>query len=282
MSERVSTIAVSGNADLHPFDVDTQVERLADCEYAAEISDRWNRIGGGPNGGYLLSVCLRGLLAESAFPDPLIVSAFFLRPGMVGPAELRTEIVRSGRRMGTGEARLLQNGKEIVRIVSTFCDLDGSDGRTLVLNEAPNLPPAEDLIDPLADTSIPGVTIADRVEYRMTELPGWFQGRPNGQPHAEIWARFREPREPDLTSLPLFVDAAAPAVLELGEPGSFTLEMTVHLRARPAPGWLACRIATRHVIDGYHEEDFEIWDSQGNLVAQSRQLALLTTPGSPR
>lgn len=49
----------------------------------------------------------------------------------------------------------------------------------------------------------------------------------------------------------------------------------MHLRAHPAPGWLACRAATRFVIGGYHEEDFEIWDSTGALVAQSRQLALL-------
>jgi hypothetical protein len=29
------------------------------------------------------------------------------------------------------------------------------------------------------------------------------------------------------------------------------------------------------VIGDYHEEDFEIWDSTGALVAQSRQFALL-------
>lgn len=40
-------------------------------------------------------------------------------------------------------------------------------------------------------------------------------------------------------------------------------------------GWPACRASTRHVIDGYHDEDFEIWDATGQLVAQSRQLALL-------
>ena len=49
----------------------------------------------------------------------------------------------------------------------------------------------------------------------------------------------------------------------------------MHVRARPAPGWLACRVSTSYLIEGYHEEDFEIWDSTGRLVAQSRQLALL-------
>lgn len=91
----------------------------------------------------------------------------------------------------------------------------------------------------------------------------------------EFWMRFRDGRDADPLSLPLLVDAAAPVVLDLGETGSATVELTVHLRARPAPGWLACRSTTRFVIGGYHEEDFEIWDSTGALVAQSRQLALL-------
>jgi hypothetical protein len=67
-------------------------------------------------------------------------------------------------------------------------------------------------------------------------------------------------------------------ILDLGEVGSATVELTVHVRGRPAPGWLACRVTTRFVIDGSHEEDFEIWDSAGRLVAQSRQLALLPPP----
>lgn len=57
---------------------------------------------------------------------------------------------------------------------------------------------------------------------------------------------------------------------------SATTELTVHLRDRPAPGWLACRASTRFLIDGYHEEDFELWDRTGRLVAQARQLALVS------
>jgi acyl-CoA thioesterase len=53
-----------------------------------------------------------------------------------------------------------------------------------------------------------------------------------------------------------------------------TVELTVHFRARPAPGWLAYRTSTRNVSAGYFEEDAELWDSAGHLVAQSRQLAL--------
>jgi acyl-CoA thioesterase len=80
-------------------------------------------------------------------------------------------------------------------------------------------------------------------------------------------------------NLPLLVDGAAPVVLDLGVAGSATLELTTHVRRRPAPGWLACRATTRYVAGGYHEEDFEIWDRNGQLVAQARQLALVIPSG---
>ncbi|MFD0852539.1 thioesterase family protein, partial [Actinomadura adrarensis] len=50
---------------------------------------------------------------------------------------------------------------------------------------------------------------------------------------------------------------------------------TAHVRCRPASGWLACRVGTRYITGGMCEEDMEIWDSAGHLVAQSRQLTLL-------
>jgi len=262
-------------AATHPFDADTAVAPTGDGRFVATISDRWDRLGGGPNGGYLVATCLQALSQVLPFEDPLVVSAFFLRPATAGPAEVHADLVRAGRRVATGEARLVQEGKERVRVVSTFTDLAGAAGRTEVLGSRPDLPVPEDCVDPLAGTTLEGVTIADRMEYRLPELPGWWQGRPSGKPSAELWARFKEPRDPDLLALPLIVDAAAPAVLELGELGSTTLELTVHLRGRPTPGWLACRSSTRYVIDGYHEEDFEIWDSSGRLVAQGRQLAIL-------
>ena len=52
------------------------------------------------------------------------------------------------------------------------------------------------------------------------------------------------------------------------------------MRARPAPGWLRCVFTTRFVTGGFIEEDGEVWDESGTLVAQSRQLALLPRAGS--
>ena len=54
-----------------------------------------------------------------------------------------------------------------------------------------------------------------------------------------------------------------------------TLELTAHVRASPAPGWLRCHLSTRFVTAGFLAEDGEVWDSTGRLVGQSRQLALV-------
>jgi hypothetical protein len=51
----------------------------------------------------------------------------------------------------------------------------------------------------------------------------------------------------------------------------------VHVRAWPAPGWLRLKHSTRNFAHGYLEEDAEVWDSTDRLVAQSRQLARVST-----
>jgi len=258
----------------HLFDADTAVHRDGD-RYTATLTDRWTALGGTPNGGYMLAVALRALQAEMPFPDPLVTSAHFLRPGLVGPAEIRTEVVRAGRRVATGQAGLVQEGKEIVRLLATFGDLEQAAGRTHMLNEAPRLPQPGETPDLLIGGALPGVSITEQIEYRAPAPPGWAKGAPDGEPSFEFWMRFRDGRDADPLALAALVDGAAPAVLDLGARGSATMELTVHVRGRPAPGWLACRTQTRHVIGGFHEEDFEIWDSAGSLVAQSRQFALL-------
>jgi hypothetical protein len=84
-------------------------------------------------------------------------------------------------------------------------------------------------------------------------------------------------REPDPLLLLLAVDALPPVTFELGLPGwTPTLELTAHVRCRPAPGWLRIQVSNRTLSGGYLEEDAEVWDSEGRLVALSRQLARAT------
>jgi acyl-CoA thioesterase len=246
-------------------------------DFEAVLDGRWDGHDGA-NGGFLLALAARAVGEVLPFPDPLVVSGFYLRPGSPGPAELRTEVIRAGRTTAFGQASLCRDGKEVLRATAAFTDLAAAaarDERFYVSIQPPDLPPPErcQVLDRVTN---PPITFSERIENRVAELPAWVtRTPPSGNPVYEGWMRFADGREPDLLSLPLFVDAVAPAALELNLRRMTTVELTVHLRARPAPGWLAYRTLTRYLADGYFEEDAELWDSAGRLVAQSRQLALV-------
>jgi acyl-coenzyme A thioesterase PaaI-like protein len=239
----------------YAFDADTEVcVAGSDGEFTAELTGRWDGTNGAVNGGYMLSVCARALGRIMPFPDPIVMSGFFLRPGTPGFASVRTSPLRSGRTTAFGQASLDCDGKQVVSATAAFAELGSRVEPVYVGGTPPQLPPPAECV------TLPA------------ELPGWLRGQPSGHPASAFWTRFADGRDPDLLALPLLADASAPSVVELAAT-STTVQLTIHLRARPAPGWLACRAVTRFVSGGYHEEDVEIWDSAGTLVAQSRQLA---------
>jgi acyl-CoA thioesterase len=246
-------------------------------DFGALLDGQWDGQGS-TNGGFLLSLATRAIGAVLPFPDPLTVSGFYLRPGTPGAAEIRTEVIQKGRTTGFGQASLYRDGKEVLRTTAAFTDLAAAaarDSRGYSGSPPPDLPPAEQC-QVLSRVIVPPITLVDRIDYRVTELPGWVtRTGTSGRPVYEGWMRFADGREPDLLAMMTFADAAAPAVLELGVRRVTTVQLTVQLRARPAPGWLAFRTLTRELAGGYCEEDAEIWDSAGHLVAQSRQLMLV-------
>jgi hypothetical protein len=68
------------------FDADSRVTATkSEGVYAASLTGRWNGTAGAVNGGYMLSACLRALAPAMPFPDPVVVSGFFLKPGAAGP-----------------------------------------------------------------------------------------------------------------------------------------------------------------------------------------------------
>ena len=261
------------------FDEDTITRRSGPTTWDVHVTDRWN-IGPNPNGGYVLAVIAAALFDASDKPDPLSMTAHYLRPASPGPATVEVEVFRTGRRHTHLHARLVQD-TERVRVLAVFGDLDAAEGLTLVREEPPDLPsPDECLVrPPTSPGNVGESTMMQRFESRLSPTTGWIRGEPTGVPEIAGWTRFADGRAPDVRSLPLFADAFPPPVFELGPAGWVpTIELTVHVRARPAAGWLKARFATHVLVDGYLSEDGELWDETGTLVAQSRQLAMLLPP----
>lgn len=251
--------------------IDGAVDRLV------ELDGGWS-VGGALNGGYLMMVVgqvVRDLLP--AHPDPVAVSTYFLSAARPGPATVTTRVVRAGGSTTTVAVDLCQDDQVRLTLLATYADLSllPDDVRTTA---APfDIPPVEECVSgALAPPEVRAMApLMDRFEMRFDPRHvGWAVGEPSGVGELAAWFRLPEQPHADALTLLLAVDALPPVTFELGMPGwAPTMELTVHLRARPAPGWLRVRHRTSNMAGGMFEEDCEVWDSAGRLVAQSRQLA---------
>jgi acyl-CoA thioesterase len=264
------------------------VEHTAPGEYNAELDAGWV-VGGGLNGGYLLAVignAIRAELADDGQPDPVSVSAYYLSPSVPGPATVRVRRVRTGRQRSTVSASLVQqqDGQEVERItaLAVYGDLDRMPADVQREMKPPELPPVEDCVPTLLAPE-DFLKIAPLLERFGTRLDptyvGWAVGEPSHSGVIQGWFKLADDRPLDPLALLLVVDALPPVTFDLGLPGwAPTLELTAHVRRKPEPGWAIVRHESRNISGGMFEEDCEVWDSAGHLVAQSRQLALLPRP----
>lgn len=261
------------------FADETTIEPTGAGAWRSRLSDAWS-ISGTPNGGYALTPLLRAMCDVAGFPDPVSVTTHFLRPATGdADAELSAEVVRIGRSTGVVRGNLTQDQR--LRLVSSavFADL-GSPASTVETELAPPPPiiPRPEDCTPRAE--IPqGVElpILDRVDVRVH--PEQLQGRRTDRAQLDGWVRFIDETPPCPLSAVLFADVFPPSPLTVvGATGWVpTIELTVHLRRRPVPGWIQARFVTDDLHEGRMIESGCLWDESGALVAQSRQLGLLMT-----
>ena len=260
------------------FDAATAVEPAGEGRYTGRIDPGWD-IAGNANGGYLLALAARAM-ADTVGRPPLSVTAHYLAPGRVGPCEIAVEVLRGGRRMATAAARLRRSGDDVLALLGTFA-VQASGGPSVIDGQPPELPPFEQCVRTVPPAE--GSGFGDRVHVRVRpDDMGFRDQKPTGRAEIRGWFTFSDapPADQQIDAFGLLqaVDAFAPVCFNLaGIPVGWapTLELTVHVRGVPAPGPLRCRFRNRFVQDGLFEEDGEVWDSSGTLVAQSRQLALI-------
>lgn len=271
--------------DVHEFDRGIRVSpRTGELSsYDVTLGEGWT-IGFGVNGGVLLAAVGNALRETfpGRTPDPVTMSAYYLSAARPGPARIETSVLREGRTLSTGEASLVQTDPdgsqaERVRVLATYGDLDRLPDDVRTTASPPAMPPPDECVpgDLAPPTMVDQVNLLHRLDLRLDPAcAGWASGRPSGEGRLQGWMRMADGREPDPLLLLLAVDALPPVTFDLGLFGwAPTLELTAHVRARPAPGWLAVTLRSRNFAGGLFEEDAEVWDSTGRLVAQSRQLA---------
>ena len=266
------------------FDEGTAVARVDEDTFTAFLSKDW-WVFTGANGGYLASVLMRALTERLSDPARMArsLTVHYLAPPAEGEATIRTRLVRAGRSLATVSATLVQDGVEKALATAAFSiprpSLAFHDAVMPVVTPPDETPPS---------TWPPEVwpPISHRFEYRPVRGEAIFAG----QERAEVgcWLRLREPRPLDPVLLATVADALAPAIFPKAPSpvAATTIDLTVHFRApadeEPDDGWCLALFRSTVSVDGFVEEDGEVWSQSGRLIAQSRQLALATflTPPS--
>lgn len=256
--------------------------------WTTELTTDWD-IGDTANGGYAMSSVLRALREVGGYPDPLSVTTHFLRPvrgGGVG--EIATELLRRGRTVSVARGTLNHDGQDRLTVTAALGDLadpdgvegagDDTVGRELE-SPRPALPAPDDCVDRSGALQGVELPIATRCDVR---LPRDRTMGGAADAVTEGWIRFSDGTPPSTLSLPLFADAFPPALFsKFGRIGWVpTIELTVHVRRHPAPGWIQARFECDDLADGRLIESGTLWDSSGRVVARSRQLGLLLSRSS--
>ena len=269
------TVRAPGVGQLAFAEVSTVALTAPGC-FDAEVDPEWT-IGGKPNGGYLLAMLGRAAGSVSAHGHVIAASAHYLRSPDPGPVAIEAEVLRAGRSASQVRARMIQDGQSCVEALLTTSQLDVGTmpywDRGLPERSEIAFEDCERLI-PLLPNGEP-VAIMEQIEVRLEPGSiGFTTGQPSGRGELRGWLVLPAGESFDPTSLLFAVDSFPPATFEIEFAGWVpTLELTVYVRALPAPG--PVRVLQRaQLIEAQRvDESCFIWDHTGRLVAHGSQLA---------
>jgi hypothetical protein len=171
------------------------------------------------------------------------------------------------------EARLEQNGEERIRAFGTFTDENHECALESYQAKAPDIRNREECV-PVP--KMPHIPLFGQVDIRLDPAcAGWAVGKLSDRSEIKGWIKFKKKRRFDVLSILLAADAFPPAVFTTQGMAAWvpTLECSINIRNLPTSEWLKCLFRTRFITCGLLEEDGEIWDEGGTLVAISRQIA---------
>jgi acyl-CoA thioesterase len=257
----------------------TSVTKVGEGRYTTEIQPGWD-IMEITNGGYLMAVAGRAMTDASDGRHLVSLTGHFMNPGRAGPAEIAVEHLKTGRRYTTSRAVLTTGGKPLITVTGSLAE-PAAAGTTpsLLTGSSPSLPDPDECVRAVSSGSAPfPPPMVDLVDQRVhPEDAELARGRPTGQALVRGWFRLLDDEPVDELAVVLATDAFMPAIFNTDHPMTWTptLDLTVHIRNPGPHEWLACKFQTRFVTGGFLEEDGEIWDGSGNLVALSRQLAVV-------
>lgn len=267
-----------------PFTELTTLAGLGDGAFSATIDPIWT-IGPKVHGGCMVAVCAAA--ARTVFADaglqPVAVSANYLSAPEPGEVRLDTAVRKRGRQVCTVDVQLSQDGRVAVSAAVALGVLDVADPRHEVPNPLSELPvePTTDAVHVTPEHPMGQIVhVAQGCDLLLDPAAALFLSGEQGEPVNRMWLRpFPHDEENPDTSL-LFAlmagDISAPVTMNRGMFGwAPTVQLTTYLRRRPAAGWLRVMASATVLGESWFEEDHLIVDATGQVVVQSRRLAMI-------
>jgi acyl-CoA thioesterase len=264
---------------MHPFDRDILFKAGEPFSFSGHISGNWS-VNGVPDGGYLMAILAKAMMQHSEMKSTPIITANFLNRCEPGDASITIEKMTTSRQFDRFQGSLSQKGNEKIRAFGTFAV---ESEACLVENYEASVPEIAALEKCVAVPEHPNYTLFDQLDVRLDPVcTGWISGKLSDTSEIKGWIKFKNDRPFDVLSILLMADSFPPAVISSQGMVAWvpTIELSVNVRKLPETDWLKCSFRTRFITCGLLEEDGEIWDQKGELIAISRQIAQYRAPAA--
>ena len=264
---------------MHQFDEDIALTPQEHLFFTGAITDNWS-INGNPNGGYLMAILANAMSQQSDKKSTPILTANYISRCAPGKADLSVETISQSTQFNRFQAKLFQDGKEKIRATGTFADEKEGCFFERFEASAPDISPRKECIQ---IPPIPKYTLFNQLDALLEpESAGWMQGNLSDKSEQKGWIKFKDDRAFDIFSIALIADSFPPPVLASQGMVAWvpTIEFSINIRNIPETKWLKCVFRTRFINCGLLEEDGEVWDEEGKIIAISRQIAQFRKTGT--
>ena len=268
-----------------------QFERFQDALYIENTEDNifWVNpdtnyfVGNTPHGGYLMAIMHKALTNVLPHSTAISSSVQYLDRIDAKPFELEVETFKTSRGSSSGIVKLIQDKKICTTFTGTCSDFEFMKGYDDLQKPLPKIFKDKDKNDYVKmnyDKISKGFTPAfiQQLECLIHPDHAWWN-REKGSDNSDNEARCSaflemEGGTPDQFCLSFYSDILPPVVSNKYGPLGWipTITLTTHIRQLPSTSEVYADFKASDINKGYFEQDCNIWDLDGNLVASSRQL----------
>ena len=240
-------------------------------------------VGNTPHGGYLMAIMHKALTNVLPHSTAISSSVQYLDRIDAKPFELEVETFKTSRGSSSGIVKLIQDKKICTTFTGTCSDFEFMKGYDDLQKPLPKIFKDKDKNDYVKmnyDKISKGFTPAfiQQLECLIHPDHAWWN-REKGSDNSDNEARCSaflemEGGTPDQFCLSFYSDILPPVVSNKYGPLGWipTITLTTHIRQLPSTSEVYADFKASDINKGYFEQDCNIWDLDGNLVASSRQL----------